>query len=99
MAHMFPESQDKLLEAISLFVHQGAQCPLRDFQWLAGYLNWALNVYPMLHPGLSALYAKMAGKQHQNALLWINCNVVCKLCWFTGHVHASSGVHFLSSVV
>ena len=49
---MSPESQDKLLEAISLFAHRGARRPLCDFQCLAGYLNWALNVYPMLCPGL-----------------------------------------------
>ena len=73
---MSPESQDKLLEAIGQFAHCGARHPLRDFQQLAGYLNWALNVYPMLRPGLSVLYAKMAGKQHQHALLWVNRDVV-----------------------
>ena len=95
---MSPESQDKLLEAISLFAHRGARRPLRDFQRLAGYLNWALNVYPMLHPGLSALYAKTAGKQHHRALLWINRDVVRELLWFAQHIRGSSGVHVLSSV-
>ena len=95
---MSPESQDKLLDAISQFAHRGARCPLRDFQRLAGYLNWALNVYPMLRPGLSALYAKTAGKQRQHALLWINRDVVRELHWFAHHVRGSSGVHVLSSV-
>ena len=31
--------------------------------------NWALNIYPHLHPGLCVLYAKTAGKLFQKALL------------------------------
>ena len=44
------------------FALHGTRRPLRDFQHIAGYLNWALNVYPYLHPGLCVLYAKRAGK-------------------------------------
>ncbi|KAG2741863.1 hypothetical protein P692DRAFT_20879763 [Suillus brevipes Sb2] len=45
-------------DGISDFAQQGSRCTLRDFQCLAGWLNWALNVYPLLWPGLLALYAK-----------------------------------------
>ena len=71
-----------LVDRIQAFAQKGARRTLCDFQRLAGYLNWALNVYPMLRPGLLALYAKMAGKEQQAALLWVNCAVVHELHWF-----------------
>jgi len=52
----------------------------------------------MLWPGLSALalYAKMAGKEWQDALLWVNRDVVCELHWFASHLKESDGIYFLS---
>ncbi|KAF8232924.1 hypothetical protein L208DRAFT_1269500 [Tricholoma matsutake] len=36
------------------------QChTLKDFQCLAGCINWGLDVYPLLCPSLSSLYEKM----------------------------------------
>ncbi|KIO01195.1 hypothetical protein M404DRAFT_59401, partial [Pisolithus tinctorius Marx 270] len=92
------ESHEHLLDQVRSFADQGTRRLLRDFQRLAGYLNWALNVYPMLRPGLSALYAKTAGKNHIGALLWVNRDLVCELLWFTSHIETSDGVFFLSSV-
>ncbi|KAI5997239.1 hypothetical protein F5J12DRAFT_906972 [Pisolithus orientalis] len=90
--------QEWLLDQVHSFAHQGTQHSLCDFQCLASYLNWALNVYPMLHPGLSALYAKTAGKENVGALLWVNCNLVHELQWFASHIEMSDGIFFLSTV-
>lgn len=94
---MSSESRALLLDRIHAFAQKGTRRSLRDFQRLAGYLNWALNVYPMLRPGLSALYAKTAGKERQDALLWVNRDVVRELHWFASHLKESDGVYFLSS--
>ena len=91
------DSRSLLVDRIQAFAQKGARRTLRDFQRLAGYLNWALNVYPMLRPGLSALYAKTAGKEQQAALLWVNRVVVRELHWFVSHLEESNGVFFLSS--
>jgi hypothetical protein len=69
---MSDESRLDLITSIQSFAIQGTRRSLRDFQRLAGHLNWALNVYPLLRPGLSALYAKTAGKLEQRALIWVN---------------------------
>ena len=66
---MSEESRLQLITAVRDFTLHGMRCPLRDFQRIAGHLNWALNVYPFLHPGLCAVYAKTAGKLFQKALL------------------------------
>ncbi|KAI5980622.1 hypothetical protein EDD15DRAFT_2129687, partial [Pisolithus albus] len=91
------DSRTLLLDHLQSFACKGARRSLRDFQRLAGYLNWALNVYPMLRPGLSALYAKTAGKTLQGALLWVNRDIVRELQWFASHVASLEGVFFLSS--
>ncbi|KAF9001344.1 hypothetical protein BDQ17DRAFT_1187154, partial [Cyathus striatus] len=55
----------KLICQISDFINSHyLRHPLRDFQCLAGWINWALNVFPLLKPGLCSLYLKMAGKSH-----------------------------------
>ena len=71
---------------------------MRDFQRIAGHLNWAPNVYPFLRPGLCALYAKTAGKLFQKALLWVDRDVERELGWVINHLLHSDGIYFLCSV-
>jgi hypothetical protein len=35
---------------------------LHEFQQIAGTINWLFNVFPLLKPGLSAVYNKMRDK-------------------------------------
>ena len=71
---------------------------MRDFQGIAGDLNWGLNVYPYLRPGLCALYAKTAGKLFQKVLLWVNRDVERELTWVVEHLLRSDGIYFFRSV-
>ena len=52
-------ARDDLFLAIRTFANPRQRQSLRDFQRLAGWINWSLNVYPLLHPGLSGMYEKM----------------------------------------
>ena len=70
----------------------------RDFQVGGHKVNWALNVYPLLRPGLSALYAKTAGKLVSRAKIWVNRDVVRELTWVVGHLLSADGVFFFKSV-
>ena len=92
------QSHDDLISAIRKFAVVGSRRPLRKFQSLAGWINWALNVYPLLRPGLSALYAKIAGKTHARELVWVSVALVCELTWLANHIESSTGIHFLDSV-
>ena len=69
---MSDESRLRLIATLRDFAQHGTRRSLRDFQQIAGYLNWALNVYPLLRLGLCAIYSKTAGKIHQKALVWVN---------------------------
>ena len=84
---MSEESKLQLIMAIQDFALHGTRRHLRDFQRIAGYLNWALNVYPLT-----------AGKLFQKALLSVNWDVERELTWVVDHLLRSNGIYFLRSV-
>ena len=53
------EARQELINAVHVFANPKQCRSLKDFQRLAGWVNWALNVYPLLKPGLSSIYEKM----------------------------------------
>ena len=95
---MSDDSRIKLMSDLRKFGQHGTRRPLKEFQRIAGYLNWALNVYPLLRPGLTAVYAKTAGKLQQRAPIWVNRDIKRELAWVVGHLVVSDGVYFLKSV-
>ena len=91
-------ARGELIEQIRIFAVAGKKRTLKEFQRIAGHVNWALNVFPLLKPGLSAVYAKTAGKERDLATIRVNAAVVFELTWVARRVEFSSGVHFLKSV-
>lgn len=92
-----------LIQAIHLFVATGSSTssrrrPLRDFQRLAGWINWALNVFPLLRPGLAPLYAKIHGKTKALALVYVSDEVAQGLLWIVQHLQSSNGVFMLKAI-
>ena len=69
------QSHTDLVDMLCTFTSPGRCCSLCDFQRLAGWMNWALNAYPLLHPSLSCLYAKMSGKSQPHQLIWISISL------------------------
>ncbi|KAJ7121005.1 hypothetical protein C8R44DRAFT_623078 [Mycena epipterygia] len=102
MTFTMPDSKRaELLAAVEEFCHipaGGRRHPLRKFQQLAGWINWALNVYPLLKPALSHVYAKMEGKSASDAAIFVNRGVISDLTWFSRHVANSTGIHLLESL-
>lgn len=77
----------------------GHRChSLRDFQRLTGWINWALNTYLLLQPGLSANHNKMSGKTRAHTPIALNLAVVRELSWLACHLEKSSGVSLLLSL-
>jgi hypothetical protein len=97
---MDDEDRIKLIDHITDFVATvkgGTRRTLREFQQLAGWINWSLNVYPLLKPGLSNVYDKISGKTESHAKIYVNKGVVDDLSWFLDHVKVSDGVHFFKT--
>ncbi|KAI6007089.1 hypothetical protein EDD15DRAFT_2383953 [Pisolithus albus] len=94
---MSDESRFQLISSLREFGQHATRRSLRDFQRIAGHLNWALNVYPLLRPALCGLYAKTTGKLFARALMWVNRDVERELSWAVQHLLVSDGVFFLKS--
>lgn len=71
---------------------------LKDFESLAGHINWSLPVWPLMKPCLSAIYAKIAGKSQSLATIRVNNAVRAELRWFLRHVESSNGIFLLNSI-
>ena len=95
------DAKDKLLAALADFCapSNGRRRTLAEFQSLAGYVNWALNVFPLLRPALSTLYDKIAGKQERFAAVHVNQAIRIELSWMADHVRALPGIRILSASV
>jgi hypothetical protein len=87
-----------LVEKILDFTKPGKWHTLRDFQSLAGHVNWSFAVFPLLKPSLSAMYEKMLGKVLLSAPICINKAVCEELLWFVNHARTSNGIFLLETV-
>ncbi|KAM5534196.1 hypothetical protein V8D89_012103 [Ganoderma adspersum] len=80
---MPPSVVDTAVEAIDRFFSSPEhKVRLRDWQRLAGHLNWILNVLPWGRPALTEMYRKMAHKTNPNAWVFLNHEVTSDLTWF-----------------
>lgn len=94
---MSSESRTLLVEAIHAFATPRQRRNLRDCQRLAGWINWALNAYPLLRPGLSALYDKMRRGTHAYTVLTLNVSIIRELRWIARHLDDSPGICIMTS--
>ncbi|KAJ3963420.1 hypothetical protein EV361DRAFT_957070, partial [Lentinula raphanica] len=77
------ESKQELIQSVREFISTPSRRrTLHEFQMLAGWINWSLNVFPLLRPGLCNVYEKMRGKAKPNALIYLNEAVKRDLEWF-----------------
>ena len=67
---------------------------------LAGWFNWALNVYPLLKPALSNIYAKMGHSKPDKPLtkLYVNNSIRSDLLWAIDHIRRLPGTRVLQSL-
>ena len=91
------DARMQLITTVRAFANPRQRRSLRDFQRLAGWVNWALNAYPLLRPGLSSLYDKMHHATAPHTLLSINVSIVRELRWLANHLEVSDGIHILSA--
>ena len=98
---MDEEDRAKLLQRVREFsavVPGGTRRTLREFQQLAGWINWSFNVFPLLKPALSNIYEKMGGKSQSHAKIFVSKAVIRDLTWFQSHVQMSNGIYLFEDV-
>jgi hypothetical protein len=71
---------------------------LVKWQWLLGWINWALYAFPLLNPGLTSSYANISGKQHPHAPVYLNKQVQDDLTWVANAVERGSGISYITAI-
>ncbi|KAF8426442.1 hypothetical protein L210DRAFT_3652909 [Boletus edulis BED1] len=100
MSVLFPEDKRaELLVRIRTFAVVGKRWPLREVLRIAGWCNWAFNVFYLLPPGLSALYEKVSGKTNMFAGVSVNTTVVRELGWLAVTWNTCPGSVFSTHVL
>jgi len=89
---MPPDTLCELITAIRDFVTSNHKFTLHEWQRLAGWINWSLNVFPLLRPSLNNFYAKLTGKCAPNKYICINNAIHTDLLWAMHHLESDSGV-------
>lgn len=95
------EANSLLVAAIRAFV-SGAdrrRQKLRDWQRVLGWINWGLNICPLLRPALQSSYDKIAGRQFPQAPIYLNKKASHDLLWIADMFERNDGVHLLTSTV
>jgi hypothetical protein len=70
---------------------------LKKWQQLAGWVNWSLNVFPLLRPCLNNFYSKISGNVQPRQRIYVNDTIRSDLSWAADHLERAPGVHLLSS--
>lgn len=88
-----------LVAAIRDFVHNapGRKRTLREWQRILGWINWGLNVQPLLRPALQSAYDKISGRQIASAPIYLNKRASHDLLWIAGMFERHDGVHVLTA--
>jgi hypothetical protein len=92
------DSRCDLILAIREFAVRNRRPKLLDLQKMAGWINWSLNVFPLLRPCLSALYAKMSNKKRSSAEVHLNIQICRELLWAANHLESCEGIFLLKSL-
>ncbi|EJD38483.1 hypothetical protein AURDEDRAFT_72077, partial [Auricularia subglabra TFB-10046 SS5] len=103
MTIAYPEEQRReLIRKIRDFVHPRSDSddmtrPLREWQSLLGQASWSLYAYPLLRPGLSAAWAKCAGKVGKSWPMILNSTVIRDLTWFADSLERAAPLQLLDA--
>lgn len=96
------ERKKDLLQQLDRFIvrerHPRKCFQLRDFQRMAGWLNWSFNVFPLLRPCLNNLYAKIAPLKRGKAYVIVNKAISKDLEWAEHHIAKSTEVILLREI-
>ncbi|PPQ96749.1 hypothetical protein CVT26_010234 [Gymnopilus dilepis] len=96
------EAKENLLEALTTWYSRPVNASkqayrMRYWKQLAGWINWAFNVFPLLRPCLNCFYSKIAGPYDPGKKILLNNDIREDLSWAAYHIRHSDGIHLLRS--
>ena len=100
MTLMLPdEFKRKLTDELTWWSEKGRREKVKHWYQMRGWVNWGLNIYPLLQPALNNFYPKLKGQQDSTLQIWINNSIHNDFTWPLNLLHNSSGVCLLKSIL
>ena len=95
---MPPDSSWDLIAVINDFINSHWKFSLKEWQRLAGWINWSFNIFPLLRPALNNFYAKISGKSAPNRYVRINNAICMDLAWAVSHLEHDTGIQLIEQL-
>jgi hypothetical protein len=93
------DSKARLIAAIEDFMNTSDRRRIiHEWEQLAGWMSWSLNVFPLLRPGLCNIYLKLSEKENKWSRIYLNKGVKDDLSWFLRHVQELPGILLFGSM-
>ena len=91
------DKRTELVSAIHGFVNSpDCRRTLREWQRMLGWINWGLNVQPLLRPALQSLYEKLRYKTGKPwSRIYLNKRTKRDLLWIAHHLDCNCRVYLL----
>ncbi|CAA7267380.1 unnamed protein product [Cyclocybe aegerita] len=92
-------AREKLVRELEYWCGEKRKERLKRWYELGGWMNWALNTYPLLCPMLNNFYPNLVGRKDSTSSVWVN-NSICKdFHWGRRLLDNSSRVFLLKSLL
>jgi len=91
------ESKEQLERELEEWCQKGIRKRVKEWQQLAGWINWSFNVFPLLQLALNNIYSNLRGKA-QDAKVWANMAMKEDLLWARERMKQSDGILVLRSL-
>jgi len=95
------DKREELMEELRRFIFprggKSNRFSMREMQILAGWMNWALNVFPLLRLALCNVYGRMRTRRNTTGCIKVTRAMSDDLDWARRHIETSDGVLLLHS--
>jgi hypothetical protein len=91
------ESKQRLVKELEDWSRKKKKERVRKWFALGGWINWGLNVFPLIRPALNNFYPKLKGRRDSNSQLWINNSIRLDFEWALFILEQLQGVNLLES--
>ena len=91
------EAHVHLMNELEEWSQRGVRKRVKEWRRVARWINWALDVHPLLRPALNNVYAKLKEKD-QDTKVWANVAMREDLDWAREKVAETDGVLLLKSL-
>ena len=92
------DAKARLMQEMGRWTKKVVKERMKAWWKIAGWINWALNAYPLLRPALNNFYQKLKGRKDSPKQLYVNEKIRKDFIWAMEILRRSRGVFLHKSI-